>query len=73
MTKIKLKMFDKIRAVFEGTDKILVDRTDKHYHIKIQQLEEKTNVIDSFNDFNQNNFENITKTINKKINLKNSK
>lgn len=73
MTRIKPKILDKIRDAFEGVDKILVDRTDAYDQSKIQQLEEKMNEVDGFNDFNKNNFGHINKITNKKMNLKNSK
>ena len=73
MTRIKPKLLDKIQAAFEGVDKILVDRTDAYDQSKIQQLEEKMNNVDGFNDFNRNNFGHVNKIINKKIHLKNSK
>jgi len=73
MTRIKPKMLDRIRTAFEGVDKVFVDRTDVNDHIKIQQLDEKMNGVDGFNCFNKNNFGNINKISNKKLNLRNSK
>ena len=73
MTRKKTTFLDKLCGGFSSIDGILTDRSDLYDQTKIHQLEEKINEIDGFEDFNKNNFGNISKISNKKMNLKNSK
>lgn len=73
MTRIKHRRLDKIRAAFGSVDKSFVNRGDLHDQSKIQQLEEKMNEIEGFEDFNKINFGTMCKSPTKKMNLKNSK
>lgn len=72
MTRRKPRFLDKLREGFSFIDSSFVNRCDLNDQTKIQQLEEKMNEIDSFDDF-KHNFEGINKDSNKKTTLKNSK